>query len=240
MKVVFLIGGIGSGKSTVARELERRGAVRIDLDQVSREVLMPGSPLLPAIAQEFGEDLIDESGVLNRGLLAQRVFCSAEATERLEAIELPAIRDALARRLDKLKSAPSMSASGAAEPPAVEGSDPDPAPLIDRTGAGSPTSSATTHAAPPKLVVVEVPLPDRAGPMLELADAVVCVACPLATRRIRAIGRGMDGEDFDRRAALQLTDAQMEALADVVIDNSRDEQALQEQLDHVLRSGATI
>lgn len=194
MKTIFLIGGIASGKSSVARELERRGAVRIDLDQVSREVLAPGSSLLPAIAREFGTDLLDEAGLLNRGLLARRAFVSAEATARLEAIELPAISDALAAHLDDLKAS----------------------------------------ACPPELVVVEVPLPDRAGPMMGLADAVVCVSCPVDVRRVRAIGRGMDGADFDRRAARQLTDGQMAALADVVLDNSGDEQTLLRQLDQLL------
>jgi len=194
VKTIFLIGGIASGKSSAARELERRGAVRIDLDQVSREVLAPGSSLLPAIAREFGADLLDEAGSLNRGLLAQRAFASAEATARLEAIELPAISDALAARLDGLE----------------------------------------TSECPPELVVVEVPLPDRMGPMLGLADVVVCVSCPIAVRRVRAIGRGMDGADFDRRAARQLTDGQMAALADIVLDNSGDEQALLRQLDQLL------
>ena len=55
---VFLAGGIASGKSSVARELERRGAWRIDLDQVSRAVLEPGNDCLPEIADAFGDDLL--------------------------------------------------------------------------------------------------------------------------------------------------------------------------------------
>ncbi len=196
MKVIFLIGGIASGKSSVARELERRGAVRIDLDQVSRDVLAPGSSLVGRIADAFGPDLVDAKGTLNRRLLAQRAFASVQGTKRLEAIELPAIRDELTMRLDVLKKGANV----------------------------------------PDLVVVEVPLPDRMGEMLCLADAVVCVSCPRDLRRERAIGRGMDPADFDRRADRQLTDAQMADLANIVIDNTGTEADLQGNIEKLVRA----
>lgn len=100
MYTVFLAGGIGSGKSTAARELERLGACRIDLDQLSREVLQPGSPIIAPIQEAFGADLVDaQTGELNRGLLAQRAFATKESIARLEAIELPAIAALLEERL---------------------------------------------------------------------------------------------------------------------------------------------
>lgn len=104
----FLAGGIASGKSTVARLLHGRGAWLCDLDQVSREVLEAGSPVLESIAAEFGDDLIDrDTGELNRGELAARAFATPEDTARLEAIEMPAIRERLAAILT------SSSCSGA-------------------------------------------------------------------------------------------------------------------------------
>ena len=100
MHTTFLAGGIASGKSTVARMLHDRGAWLCDLDQVSREVLEVDSPILAQIAAEFGDDLIDpKTGELNRLGLAVRAFASPEATERLEAIEMPAIRERLAQIL---------------------------------------------------------------------------------------------------------------------------------------------
>lgn len=100
MRTVFLAGGIASGKSTVARLLKERGAWLCDLDQVSREVLEPGSPVLEEIAREFGDDLINpEAGELDRKELALRAFSSPEDTARLEAIELPAIKERLAQIL---------------------------------------------------------------------------------------------------------------------------------------------
>ena len=100
MRCAFLAGGIASGKSTVSRLLREKGAWVVDLDQVSRDVLQPGSPLLDELSAEFGDDIVDgQTGELNRGLLAKRAFASAEATDRLEQIELPAIRERLAQVL---------------------------------------------------------------------------------------------------------------------------------------------
>lgn len=100
MRTVFLAGGIASGKSTVARLLEQRGAWLCDLDQVAREVVAPGSEALERIAAEFGDDLVDpETGELDRHELAARAFDSAEDTARLEAIEMPAIKARLTQIL---------------------------------------------------------------------------------------------------------------------------------------------
>ena len=120
MYVAYLAGGIGSGKSTAAAELEELGCARIDLDQLSREVLAPESPLLADIAEVFGADVLDDRGQLNRGRLAERAFATEESAARLEELELPAIRDLLAKRLSELEC------SGDAECCIVE------VPLLDR------------------------------------------------------------------------------------------------------------
>ncbi|MBQ9005003.1 MAG: dephospho-CoA kinase [Atopobiaceae bacterium] len=100
MYTVFLAGGIASGKSTVAAELERLGAWRVDLDQISREVLEPGTATTFAVAEAFGQDLLDpDTGVLDRRLLASRAFVTRESVALLEALELPAIRARLAEVL---------------------------------------------------------------------------------------------------------------------------------------------
>ena len=95
MDVVFLAGPMASGKSTVAEELRDLGAWRIDLDAVSRSVTGPGEPCLGELVRAFGADIVREDGTLDRAALAERAFASAEAAERLEAIELPYIKRAL-------------------------------------------------------------------------------------------------------------------------------------------------
>lgn len=101
MYTVFLAGGIASGKSSVAREFERRGAWRIDLDRLSRVVLEPGTECVAEVAREFGEDLVDpRTGALDRAALAARAFADPESASRLEAIELPYIQELLVHALE--------------------------------------------------------------------------------------------------------------------------------------------
>lgn len=74
-----------------------------------------------------------------------------------------------------------------------------------------------------EVVVVEIPLLDRVEDLLPLANEVLCVICPLKTRRVRAIGRGMDAKDFDRRVGQQATDTYLISHATTVINNDGDE-----------------
>jgi dephospho-CoA kinase len=71
---VALTGNIAAGKSTVAALLRAWGATVIDADQLVREAQAPGSPMLAAIAQRFGPDLIDAEGRLDRDALRHRVL----------------------------------------------------------------------------------------------------------------------------------------------------------------------
>jgi dephospho-CoA kinase len=98
MPIVALTGGIASGKSTIAGRLADHGAVIVDADQLVREVQQPGSPVLTAIAAEFGERMLHPDGSLDRAALGQRVFGDADAVRRLNAIVHPAVRAESARR----------------------------------------------------------------------------------------------------------------------------------------------
>jgi len=90
--LIGLTGGIGSGKSTVARRLVELGAVEIDADLLAREVVAPGSEGLSEVAKRFGEDLISTDGSLDRPLLAQRAFASEQDRKDLEGILHPRIQ----------------------------------------------------------------------------------------------------------------------------------------------------
>ena len=90
---VGLTGGIGSGKSTVARLLRGLGATVIDADAVAREVVEPGTPTLAAIAERFGPDLLRPDGSLDRAALAAIVFPDPAALGDLDRITGPAIAE---------------------------------------------------------------------------------------------------------------------------------------------------
>ena len=88
---VGLTGGIGAGKSTVAAVLTELGAVVVDADAVSREVVAPGSDGLAAVVEAFGDQVVDPDGALDRPALAAVVFADDAQRERLNAILHPRI-----------------------------------------------------------------------------------------------------------------------------------------------------
>ena len=105
---IGLTGGIGSGKSTVATMLAERGAVIIDADQISRDLVEPGGEALAALVTEFGPRILQENGSLSRGELAALAFSEPQATARLNAIMHPLIREESARRLREAPQAPAV------------------------------------------------------------------------------------------------------------------------------------
>lgn len=105
MKKIGLTGGIGSGKSTVAKLLAEHGFVVVDADKIAREIMEPGSPVLDEVAAEFGGDLIASDGSLDRGELARRAFVDKQSTEKLNSITHPAIRAESERRFAAAEAA---------------------------------------------------------------------------------------------------------------------------------------
>lgn len=99
MKIIGLTGGIATGKSTVATMLSERGAVVIDADQLSRDVVLPGSLVLQQIVSLFGARVLDEDGSLNRVVLREQVFQDDEKRRQLESIMHPAIKELALQRL---------------------------------------------------------------------------------------------------------------------------------------------
>ena len=86
-----LTGGIGAGKSEVARRLVAHGAVVIDGDAIAREVVRPGTEGLAAIVAAFGEEVLLPDGTLDRPGLGRVVFNDPEKLARLNAITHPLI-----------------------------------------------------------------------------------------------------------------------------------------------------
>lgn len=89
--LVGLTGGIGSGKSTVAKLFAEQGIPVIDTDLISHQLTQKNGSAIPAIQHEFGKEYIDATGALDRAKMRQLVFSTPIAKERLEKILHPLI-----------------------------------------------------------------------------------------------------------------------------------------------------
>lgn len=101
--LIGLTGGIGAGKSTVAKLFEERGVPIVDADAIARDVVKPGQPALVELVEYFGDGIVGAGGELNRGKLAEVAFADAESHEALNAIMHPAISAETAKRIDALR-----------------------------------------------------------------------------------------------------------------------------------------
>jgi dephospho-CoA kinase len=201
---VGLTGGIGSGKSEVARRLVAHGAVLIDADLAAREVVVPGSGGLKRIVAAFGDDVLGPDGSLDRARLGEIVFKDPELRAQLNAIVHPLVRQWML----------------AAERTAVQAADP-PGPIIvhdvpllaESRGKGG-FDLVIVVDVPPELQIERLVsqrgmTPDQAGARmnaqasreqrLEVADIVIDNSGSLADldRRVAALWA-----DLQRRAGL--------------------------------------
>lgn len=101
--VLGITGNIASGKSTVSKELARRGAVVVDADQLAREVVAAGSFALRKIVDAFGREILNNRGELDRDKLGQMVFADVKVRAMLNRIVHPEIAKRSAERLQELK-----------------------------------------------------------------------------------------------------------------------------------------
>ena len=92
MLLVGLTGGIGSGKSTVARMLEKRGAIVFDADVLARQAVAPGTPGFEKVVERFGPNVLAPGGGLDREALASIIFADPAARRDLEGIVHPEVR----------------------------------------------------------------------------------------------------------------------------------------------------
>lgn len=105
LRVFGLTGGIGSGKSSVARRFSARRLPVIDADVLAREVVEPGTPGLEQVVATFGSSTIGPDGRLDRAALGAQVFGDADARARLNGILHPLIRQAFAEKRSTLEGA---------------------------------------------------------------------------------------------------------------------------------------
>ena len=103
MVIVALTGGIGSGKSTVARMFKDEGAYVIDFDYLARVVVEPGKPAWRDIIDYFGPEILSPDRTLNRSALAEIVFSDDESRKALEGLTHPRIFEESKARIEAIK-----------------------------------------------------------------------------------------------------------------------------------------
>lgn len=104
MRIIGLTGGIGTGKSTVARFFREEGIPVVDADRISREILEPGQDAFLRVVRRFGRDLLLPDGRIDRKTLGERVFSDRAARADLETLTHPGIRDGIVNALRALEA----------------------------------------------------------------------------------------------------------------------------------------
>jgi dephospho-CoA kinase len=100
VKRIALAGGIGAGKSTVVDYLRSKDLVAVDADEVYRDLVGRGQPLLAILVDAFGAAILTPEGELDRAFLGSVIFSDASARERLDAITHPPVGLEIRRQLD--------------------------------------------------------------------------------------------------------------------------------------------
>ena len=189
---VGLTGGIGSGKSEVARRLAEHGAVLIDADVAAREVVVPGSPGLAQVAAAFGEDVLRPDGSLNRERLGEIVFGDPGLRAKLNAIVHPLVRQWMA-------AAERAAVDAAAPPGPVVVHD---VPLLAENGLAAGYDLVVVVDVPPRIQADR--LVRRRGMTREQAQARMAAQASREQRLAVAdivIDNSRSLDDLDRRVA---------------------------------------
>lgn len=185
--VIGITGGIGSGKSTVARLFAERGVTVIDTDEIAHALTAPGGAAMSAIRDRFGHGVVAPSGALDRQAMRQLVFADPGQRQALEAILHPRIR-ADADRL--------------------------------------------VAAATSPYVLLAIPLLVETGSYRDRLQRVLVVDCAETTQLERVMARnGLPEDEVRRILSAQASRAQRLAVADDVVTNEGDLEALAGQVE---------
>ncbi len=187
MILIGLTGGIGSGKSEVARLLAERGAEIIDADVIVRELQQPGAEVYEKMIELFGTEVVAADKSLDRTAIAKKVFTDESLLKTLNQLVHPIVKRVMNERVESFRNTD-------------------------------------------KVVVLDIPLlveNPRDG-----LDGVLVVDLDIEIAVKRLVEqRNMNAEDARARIAKQATREQRLAIADHVIDNSGDRNALSQKIE---------
>ena len=187
MILIGLTGGIGSGKSEVARLLTERGAEIIDADLIVRELQQPGAEVYEKMIELFGSEVVAADKSLDRTAIAKKVFTDESLLKTLNQLVHPIVRRVMNERVESFRDTD-------------------------------------------KVVVLDIPL--LVENPREGLDGVLVVDldAEIAVKRL-VEQRNMSADDARARIAKQATREQRLAIADHVIDNSGDRNALTQKIE---------
>ena len=187
MILIGLTGGIGSGKSEVARLLTERGAEIIDADLIVRELQQPGAEIYEKMIELFGSEVVATDKSLDRTAIAKKVFTDESLLKTLNQLVHPVVKRVMNERVESFRDTE-------------------------------------------KVVILDIPL--LVENPREGLDGVLVVDldAEIAVKRL-VEQRNMSAEDARARIAKQATREQRLAIANHVIDNSGDRNALSQKIE---------
>ncbi len=187
MILIGLTGGIGSGKSEVARRLTERGAEIIDADSIVRELQQPGAEIYEKMIELFGSEVVAADKSLDRTAIAKKVFFDESLLKTLNQLVHPVVKRVMNERVESFRDTE-------------------------------------------KVVILDIPL--LVENPREGLDGVLVVDldAEIAVKRL-VEQRNMSAEDARARIAKQATREQRLAIANHVIDNSGDRNALSQKIE---------
>lgn len=103
VKQIFIIGGMGAGKSSATKALVDQGLAHIDLDKVGHDI-HKWDVVKEELRESFGDDIFDENGEVIRSALAQKAFKSPAETRKLNRITMPRIEESFLDRIEELEA----------------------------------------------------------------------------------------------------------------------------------------
>jgi dephospho-CoA kinase len=186
MLLVGLTGGLGAGKSTVARLLAERGAVVVDADELSRQALEPGTRAHAQVCDLFGDEVLTPSGELDRAAIAAAVFTDEAKRRALESIVHPEVFRMLADTLEEQRGTDDVVVFDAA--------------LIVETGFHEACDVVVVVTATPEVQVARMTR-DRGMSPEETRDRIAAQVAPAAREAVAdvVIPNNGDLEELERR-----------------------------------------